>query len=63
MAEEILIAETDEALAQAVTTLCAEPDRLERQRRLAYEKATLRYGPQAIEEAVRTGLGGFDGGK
>lgn len=56
--EEILIAETGEALAQAVTALCAEPDRLERLRRLAYEKATLRYGPQAIEEAVRTGLGG-----
>lgn len=56
--EEILIAETDEALARAVTMLCAEPDRLERQRRLAYDKAMLRYGPQAIEEAVRKGLGG-----
>jgi glycosyltransferase involved in cell wall biosynthesis len=55
--KEILIAETDEALAEAVTALCGEPDRLERQRRLAYEKAVLRYGPQAIEEAVRMGLG------
>jgi glycosyltransferase involved in cell wall biosynthesis len=56
--KEILIAETDEALAGAVTALCAEPDRLERQRRLAYEKTMLRYGPPVIAEAVRKGLGG-----
>ena len=55
--KEILIVGTDEALADAVTALCAEPDRLERQRRLAYEKVVLRYGPSVIEEAVRKGLG------
>jgi glycosyltransferase involved in cell wall biosynthesis len=55
--DEILIAETDAELAEAVTALCAEPCRLERQRRLAYETAMLRHGPSAIGEAVRKGLG------
>ena len=54
---EILIAETDQALAEAVIELCAEPVRMERQRRLAFEKVMLRYGLPAIEEAVRKGLG------
>jgi glycosyltransferase involved in cell wall biosynthesis len=56
--EEILIAESDEALAASVAALCADPARLERQRLLAYEKVMLRYGPPAIEAAVRKGLGG-----
>jgi glycosyltransferase involved in cell wall biosynthesis len=56
--EEILIAETDEALAQSVIALCAEPERLERQRQLAYKKVMLCFGPTVIEAAVRKGLGG-----
>jgi glycosyltransferase involved in cell wall biosynthesis len=56
--EEILIAETDDALARSVIALCAEPERLEQQRRLAYKTVMLRFGPSVIEAAVRKGLGG-----
>jgi glycosyltransferase involved in cell wall biosynthesis len=56
--EEIQIAETDDALARSVIALCAEPERLEQQRRLAYKTVMLRFGPSVIETAVRKGLGG-----
>ena len=55
--DEIMIAETDQAIARAVVALLAEPERLERQRRLAHEKVMLLYGPSAIENAVRRGFG------
>ena len=55
--KEILIADTNEAFAQSVVVLSKEPERFERQRGLAYETARLRFGPSAIEDAVRRGLG------
>jgi O-antigen biosynthesis protein len=59
---EILIAETDDAFAKSVIALSSEPERFERQRGLAYEKARFRFGPSAIEEAVRRGLGQTNAG-
>jgi len=53
---EILIGETDEALAEHVVALCSQPERMERQRSLAYEVVMRRFGPSAIEAAVRRGL-------
>ncbi len=59
---EILMAETDDAFAKSVIALSSEPERFERQRGLAYEKARFRFGPSAIEEAVRRGLGQTNAG-
>ncbi|MCX7303477.1 MAG: glycosyltransferase [Hyphomicrobiales bacterium] len=54
---DIVIADTDAALAQAVVYLCADPERLERQRRIAYDRAVFGFGPPAIQAAVAVGLG------
>lgn len=59
---DILIADTDEALAKGVVALCSQPELMERQRGLAYEGAMRRFGPSVIEEAVRKGLGEIDVG-
>ncbi|MBX3584763.1 MAG: glycosyltransferase [Rhizobiaceae bacterium] len=55
---DILIAETDEALAASVVSLCREPERLSRQRARAFEKVMRVYGPDVIQAAVRAGLDG-----
>lgn len=57
---EILIAETDEALARGVVALCSQPELMERQRGFAYEGVARRFGPSVVEEAVRKALGEID---
>lgn len=59
---DILIADTDEALATGVVALCSQPELMERQRGLAYEGAMRRFGPSVTEEAVRKGFGAIDVG-
>ena len=58
--EEILIADTDEDLARQVISLCNQPDRMDLQRRLAYENTRLRFSTEAIGRAIRRGLGQVD---
>jgi len=55
--EEIVIAETDAAIAAAVIALCKEPDRAQRQRQQARATVVRLYGRTAIEATTRRGLG------
>ncbi len=54
---DIAIAETDDMFARIIVDLCLEPERLERQRSLARERTLMRFGPAAIAQAIRNGLG------
>ena len=53
---DVSLADTDEGLAQLACDLCADPARLERQRRFAHAFVRLQFGPRAIHGAVRRGL-------
>ncbi len=55
--EEMLLAETDADLAAKAVALCLDPDRLRRQRMAAHDAAWSRFGPAALRDAVRSGLG------
>ena len=55
--EEIVVSDTDEGLSRLIIALCSEPERLERQRHRAFENVRLRFGPSAVENAVRRGFG------
>lgn len=55
--EELLLAETDADLAAKAVALCRDPDRLRRQRMAAHRAAWSRFGPAALRDAVRAGLG------
>ncbi|WP_192179356.1 glycosyltransferase [Mesorhizobium amorphae] len=55
--EEVLLAASDEELAEMAIALCADPVRMARQRAYAHETVWSRFGPQAIRDAVHSGLG------
>ncbi|WP_244571197.1 glycosyltransferase family 4 protein [Mesorhizobium carmichaelinearum] len=55
--DELLLSDTDETLAEMAIGLCLDPDRRARQRLRAYQAVWARFGPQAIHDAVRDGLG------
>lgn len=55
--EEVLLAETDADLAAKAITLCRDPDRLRQQRIAAHRAAWSRFGPAALRDAIRVGLG------
>jgi glycosyltransferase involved in cell wall biosynthesis len=55
--DEVLLADFDEELAALAIELCLDPERRARQRRKAHEAAWSRFGPQAISNAIRVGLG------
>ena len=55
--EEIVISDSDEGLAGLIVALCSDPERLERQRRQAWETVRLHFAPSSIESAVRKGFG------
>ncbi|RWC96827.1 MAG: glycosyltransferase [Mesorhizobium sp.] len=55
--EEVLLSESDEGLADMAIALCSDPARLARQRARAHATVWARFGPQAIRDAVRDGLG------
>ncbi|HEY6630922.1 MAG TPA: glycosyltransferase [Rhizobiaceae bacterium] len=54
---EIALADTDDGLAQLVVSLSTDGAQMERQRAAAWTAARTRFGPQAIQDAVRSGLG------
>ncbi|MER9327907.1 glycosyltransferase family 4 protein [Mesorhizobium sp. M0488] len=55
--EEVLLSVTDEGLAELAIGLCFDPERRARQRIRAHQAVWARFGPQAIGNAVRDGLG------
>ena len=55
--EELLLSDTDEGLSDMAIGLCLDTDRRARQRIRAHQAAWARFGPQAIRNAVRGGLG------
>ncbi|QND67151.1 glycosyltransferase [Mesorhizobium loti] len=55
--EELLLSDTDEGLADMAVGLCLDTDRRARQRIRAHQAVWTRFGPQAIRNAVRAGLG------
>ncbi|TGT73358.1 MULTISPECIES: glycosyltransferase [unclassified Mesorhizobium] len=55
--EDLLLSDTDEGLADLAVALCSDPARMARLRARAHDTAWSRFGPQAIREAVRHGLG------
>jgi glycosyltransferase involved in cell wall biosynthesis len=55
--EEVLLSVTDEGLAEMAIGLCLDPERRARQRIRAHQAVWARFGPQAIRNAVRDGLG------
>jgi len=55
--EEVLLSHSDETLAETAIELCLDPERRARQRLRAYQAVWARFGPQAIRDAVRNGLG------
>ncbi|RJT42613.1 glycosyltransferase [Mesorhizobium waimense] len=55
--EDVLLAASDEELAAMAIALCADPGRMARQRAHAHEAVWSRFGPQAIRDAVHSGLG------
>jgi glycosyltransferase involved in cell wall biosynthesis len=55
--DEVLLADSDEELAALAIELCLDPERRARQRKQAHEAAWSRFGPQAISNAIRVGLG------
>ncbi|WP_457939470.1 glycosyltransferase [Mesorhizobium sp. 10J20-29] len=54
---EIVAAQSDEEVAQAIIDLCSKPEVLERQRQAARERVMESFGPETIRQAVRDGLG------
>jgi len=60
--EDVLLSRSDEGLAALAVGLCLDPERRARQRMRAHQTAWSRFGPQAIRNAVRAGLGLDDGG-
>jgi glycosyltransferase involved in cell wall biosynthesis len=61
--DEVLLPDSDEDLANAAIALCQDRDRLAQQRIRAHEAVWARFGPQAIRNAVRHGLGLDDAGR
>ncbi|MES0195695.1 glycosyltransferase family 4 protein [Mesorhizobium sp. M0011] len=55
--EELLLSDTDEGLAGMAVGLCLDADRRARQRIRAHQAVWARFGPEAIRNAVRGGLG------
>ncbi|MFC3327202.1 glycosyltransferase family 4 protein [Mesorhizobium cantuariense] len=55
--EELLLSDTDEGLADMAVGLCLDAKRRARQRVRAHQAVWTRFGPQAIRDAVRAGLG------
>ncbi|UVK43300.1 glycosyltransferase family 4 protein [Mesorhizobium sp. AR07] len=55
--QELLLSESDEELADMAVGLCLDAERRARQRILAHQAVWARFGPQAIRNAVRNGLG------
>jgi glycosyltransferase involved in cell wall biosynthesis len=55
--DEVLLSRSDETLAETAIELCLDPERRARQRLRAYQAVWARFGPQAIADAVRDGLG------
>jgi len=59
--EEVLLSGNDEELADLATRLCCDRERMAGLRVRAYDAAWSRFGPPAIREAVRVGLGPDEG--
>jgi len=55
--DEVLLSPSDETLAEMAIGLCLDPERRARQRLRAHRAVWARFGPQAIRDAVRDGLG------
>lgn len=55
--EEVLLSESDEDLARLAIELCQDRARIVSLRARAYDGAWSRFGPEAIRDAVRQGLG------
>lgn len=55
--EEVLLSDTDERLAEMAVGLCQDAERRARQRIRAHRAVWSRFGPHAIRNAVRGGLG------
>jgi glycosyltransferase involved in cell wall biosynthesis len=55
--EDLLLSDSDEGLADLAVALCSDPARMARLRARAHDTAWSCFGPQAIREAVRRGLG------
>ncbi|RWK01845.1 MAG: glycosyltransferase [Mesorhizobium sp.] len=55
--EDILLSDSDEGLADLAVGLCSDQAGMSRLRARAYDSAWSRFGPQAIRDAVRHGLG------
>jgi glycosyltransferase involved in cell wall biosynthesis len=54
---DVVLAETDDEFAACIVAITRDRRRTEALRRAAHAKAIRRYGPAAIERAVRSGLG------
>ncbi|MBZ9987446.1 glycosyltransferase [Mesorhizobium sp. BH1-1-5] len=55
--QDLLLSDTDEGLAELAIELCSDPDRMAGLRACAHDTVWSRFGPQAIRDAVRHGLG------
>ncbi|TGT60942.1 glycosyltransferase, partial [bacterium M00.F.Ca.ET.159.01.1.1] len=55
--EDILLSDSDEGLADLAVGLCSDQAGMTRLRARAHDSAWSRFGPQAIRDAVRQGLG------
>ncbi|RWL96355.1 MAG: glycosyltransferase [Mesorhizobium sp.] len=55
--QDLLLSDTDEGLADLAVALCSDPARMARLRARAHDTAWSRFGPQAVRDAVRHGLG------
>lgn len=55
--DEVLLSATDEGLADMAIGLCHDAGRRARQRMRARHAVRTRFGPQAIRDAIRAGLG------
>ncbi|WP_434724979.1 glycosyltransferase [Mesorhizobium sp. RIZ17] len=55
--EDLLLSDNDEGLASLTVALCFDPARMARLRARAHDIAWSRFGPRAIRDAVRHGLG------
>lgn len=55
--EDLLLSDTDEGLADLAIGLCSDPARMAGLRARAHAVVWSRFGPQAIRDAVRHGLG------
>ncbi|PZV37537.1 glycosyltransferase family 4 protein [Mesorhizobium kowhaii] len=55
--EELLLSDSDEELAEMAVGLCLDAERRAKQRIHAHQAVWARFGPRAIRDAVRNGLG------